>query len=280
MKWMLYSWVGLLALVVVGCEQEVANQANNAPPGAVTVKLVNWTEVGADYHAFSEREFLGFALGTLKDLPLPPHTQSVLYIKGGLDIVDGNGTLILEAHMNVPGVPGPIKTGIAALSSVKNGVTARAFVEKGVGDLRDAFKGLLVLVNADQDQLIRALDSAEPDEQVLACTLLGNRKVLTAVPAIGNLLDDPREQVIEAAAEALAQIGDEKAVPFLINGMRRRNLRSEVRAIEAMGRIGGREAEAYLEMTAMGHEVPEVRILSKSLLQKLSNRKMREQRVR
>ncbi len=277
---MLYSWVGLLALVVVGCEQEVSKQANNASPRAVTVKLVNWTEIGADYHAFSEREFLGFAEGALKNLPLPPHTQSVLYIKGGLDIVDGKGTLILEAHMNVPGVPGPIKTGIAALSSVKNEATARAFVEKGVGDLRDAFKGLLMLVNADPDRLIRALDSAEPDEQVLACTLLGKRKVLTAVPAIGKLLDDPREQVVEAAAEALAQIGDEKAVPFLINGMRRRNLRSEVRAIEAMGRIGGQEAEAYLEMTAIGHEVPEVRILSKSLLQKLRNRRMREQRVR
>jgi HEAT repeat protein len=109
---------------------------------------------------------------------------------------------------------------------------------------------------------------------------LGQRKVRAAVPAIGDLLDDPREQVVEAAAEALAEIGDEKAVPFLVKGMRRWDLRSEVRAIEAMGHIGGEEAEAYLEMTAIGHEVPEVRILSKSLLQKLSDRKMRERRAR
>jgi hypothetical protein len=62
--------------------------------------------------------------------------------------------------------------------------------------------------------------------------------------------------------------------------MRRRDLRSEVRAIEAMGHLGGAEAEAYLEMTAVGHEVPEVRILSKRLLQKISDRKMREKRAR
>jgi hypothetical protein len=280
MKWMRHACAGLLALFVVGCGQEAANQASDPSAGALTVKLVNWTEPGTDYHAFSERGFLGFAERTLKNLPLPPHTQSTLYIKGGLDIVDGKGTLILEAHVNVTGVPGPIKTGIAALSIVENAATARTFVEKGVGDLRTALTGLLALVNADQDQLIRALDSAEPDEQVLACTLLGQKKVHPAVPAIGKLLDDPREQVTEAAAEALAQIGDENAVPFLIKGMRRRNLRSEVRAIEAMGRIGGQEAEAYLEMTAIGHEVPEVRILSKNLLQKLSTRRMGEQRAR
>jgi hypothetical protein len=271
----------ILILVAAACEKKTANRSHKPATTAVTVKLLNWTESGENPRAFSEDGFLDVAQHTLKSLPLPADAQTILYIKGGLDIVDGKGTLILKAHINVEGVPGSIKTGIAALSpSVEDGESARAFVEKGVNDLRDAFKGLLMLVNADQDRLIRALDSPEPDEQVLACRLLGQRKARAAVRAVGNLLDDPREQVVEAAAEALAEIGDETAVPFLVKGMRRRDLRSEVRAIEAMGRIGGKEAEAYLEMTAIGHEVKEVRILSKSLLQKLSDRKMRAKRGR
>ena len=59
-----------------------------------------------------------------------------------------------------------------------------------------------------------------------------------------------------------------------------RDLRSEVRAIEAMGRIGGEEAEAYLEMTAVGHEVPEVQALSKDLLKKMKRGRSRASQSR
>ena len=44
------------------------------------------------------------------------------------------------------------------------------------------------------------------------------------------------------------------------------------RVIEALGRIGGTEAEAYLEMTAGGHEVPEVRRISAAALARLRGR--------
>jgi hypothetical protein len=44
--------------------------------------------------------------------------------------------------------------------------------------------------------------------------------------------------------------------------------RSEVRAVEALGRIGGEEAEAYLEMVAGGHQVEEVRRIARDALQR------------
>ena len=80
-------------------------------------------------------------------------------------------------------------------------------------------------------------------------------------------------EVAEAAAVALGDMGDESAVPVLIQSMDPRSLRSEVRAIEAMARIGGKEARAYLEMTAEGHENSEVRELSEGALQRMRKKR-------
>jgi HEAT repeat protein len=104
---------------------------------------------------------------------------------------------------------------------------------------------------------------------VLALSLLGAAKTRVAIPAIGLVLKDPRERVAESAADALVAIGDESAVPILIGAIRRNDVRSEVRAIEAISRIGGKEARAYLEMTAFGHENSEVRALSQNALARM-----------
>ena len=47
------------------------------------------------------------------------------------------------------------------------------------------------------------------------------------------------------------------------------------RAIEAMAQIGGSEAQAYIEMVALGHEVPEVRRLAQEKLEELARLKKR-----
>ena len=94
-----------------------------------------------------------------------------------------------------------------------------------------------------------------------------------SIEHIGKLLSDPRPEVAEVAAQSLAEIGDERAVPVLIKSIERGDLRSQVRAIEAMAVIGGEEAEAYLEMTAKGHEIEEVRTLSFAALKKIRSKR-------
>ncbi|MCP4605933.1 MAG: HEAT repeat domain-containing protein [Proteobacteria bacterium] len=210
------------------------------------------------------------ALGTLKN---PSNLSGEIVLNGALEVQDANASLILDVNIRLDQLPIPLKTGIAATGKATDKEKANSLVRAGLNDLAASIKGLFKLVDAEPDRLIRALDSPEPDEQVLALKLLGIQKINKGVPEIARLLDDPRLKVAETAADTLAEIGDEQAVSLLIAAIRRGDLRSEVRAIEAMGRIGGKEAEAYLEMTAVGHEIPEVRHLSETLLSQTRNRK-------
>jgi HEAT repeat protein len=152
---------------------------------------------------------------------------------------------------------------------ISNEKSAVELMNKGVEELETTFRSLFRVYGGTATIWRRSLDSAEPDEQILAVRLLARDHVAAAVESIGKLLDDPREQVAEAAAAALGDMGEESAVPVLIRSMNPRVLRSEVRAIESMARIGGKEASAYLEMTAEGHENPEVRELSKDALARM-----------
>ncbi|MCK9462977.1 MAG: HEAT repeat domain-containing protein [Proteobacteria bacterium] len=163
----------------------------------------------------------------------------------------------------------PIRAAIVATGRAQGRSDASELARRGVDDLGKALASMFVLYGADEAAWVRALDGAEPDEQLLALALLADGKCRAAVPAIGAVLDDPRAQVAEAAADALVAIGDWSAVPVLIAGIRRGDVRSEVRAIEAISKLGGNEARAYLEMTAIGHEIPEVRALSLDALERL-----------
>jgi hypothetical protein len=190
-------------------------------------------------------------------------------VTGMWDAADGEAALRIEAKLKGVDARVPILAAIVATGRAADAAAAAELARRGADDLGKALAAMFVLYGAGEAAWIRALGAAEPDEQVLALALLGDGKCRGAVPAIGAVLDDPRERVAEAAADALVAIGDEAAVPILIGAIRRNDVRSEVRAIEAISRIGGTEARAYLEMTAIGHEIPEVRALSLGALERL-----------
>ena len=174
--------------------------------------------------------------------------------------------LSLALQLSVRGSSRPVETSLFAVAGLHR--PAREVAEKGLSDLSRAGRDLLGLLVAPPDRLTAALSSAELDVQVLAARLIGERHLSDpkTAAALCRMLTDPRDEAAEAAAESLKAVGTPAIVPLIIRSVQRGNLRSEVRAIEVMGRIGGPEAEAYLEMTAMGHEIPEVRSLSRSLL--------------
>jgi len=211
-------------------------------------------------------------MAKLPKIPLPSSSPSAprLDVTGIWDSGGGEVLLSLEAKVRSRALRVPLGAHVAAAGRADNRQEEIALVSRGLRDLGKALSSLIALYGADEATWIRALDAAEADEQVLALSLLGVAKTRVAIPAIGLVLKDPRERVAETAADALVAIGDESAVPILIGAIGRNDVRSEVRAIEAISKIGGKEARAYLEMTALGHESPEVRALSQNALSRMS----------
>ncbi len=244
-----------------------------------------WKLIGSDLQVSGIETFKGpsqteFAEAVQKNVAGLPRltgatTVQRLTVRGTLTIAEAQGALALTARARVPGLPQPLTAAVAATGAGDTAASVGTLIDNGLNDLKTALTDLITLINSGEQRWLMALDSPEPDEQILASQLVGQHKVKAAIPPLGRLLTDPRMAVQEAASDALAAIGDQSAVPLLIKGIQRGNIRSEVRAIEAMGRIGGAEAQAYLEMTAVGHEIPEVRRLSQSLLERLTKRKPR-----
>lgn len=232
---------------------------------------VHWTAVGPVGEQITKDELTANARKVLARVPAagkrPAHRR--IELQGSIDTTAGEGALMLEARFAGSAAGVPIGATLVATGGTGTVDEARVLLDKGLRDLASALSALVRLAGGAREEWIRALNSAEPDEQLLAVELLRKNRVREAVPELGKLLTDPREPVSEAAADALVEIGDRAAVPLLIRSIRRGDLRSEVRAIEALGRLGGPEARAYLEMTAGGHEVEEVRRLSERALQRL-----------
>ncbi|MFO8073929.1 MAG: HEAT repeat domain-containing protein [Polyangia bacterium] len=232
-------------------------------------------DAGVDPAGF--RRAVKKAIGDSLAIPEP-------YAKGRLSVVgllepaagrEGQGEVVIEARLRADGLEAPVTAAVAAEGSASNPSQARELVKKTLRDLSRAVREMLSLLDGGPEDWIRGLDSPEPDLQILASRLLADERVKEAVPALGEMAADPRPHVAEAAAEALGRIGEESAVPLLIDSIRRGDLRSEVRAVEALARIGGDEAEAYLEMVAGGHQVEEVRRIARDALQRLRNRQSR-----
>jgi hypothetical protein len=266
--------ISLVTAIAIGCGEP---RSKDSAAGMPVQRLgrVSFAPVGSQAASITGDQFSALvekALAGVPDLPAAK-AGNPIDVKGSLDTTAGEGVLLIEAGFRQGAGGVPVETTLAATGTAESAAAARSLLERGLGDLAAALSSLVRLARGDKRAWIRALDSAEPDEQKLAAALLGRDRVGEALPALGRLLGDPREPVAEAAADALVAIGDRAAVPLFIESIRRGDLRSEVRAIEAMGRLGGPEVEAYLEMTAIGHEVEEVRRLSARALESLRSSK-------
>jgi hypothetical protein len=185
----------------------------------------------------------------------------------------GDELLLLSVHMEVAQTAVPLETTLQA--SFGKGRAIDEAVRLGLADAARAVREMLHLVHASKSRLTEALSSPELDIQLFAAALIGEKKIASAAEPLCRMLNDPREEAAEAAAEALKKVATPASVPLIIQSIAKKNLRSEVRAMEVIAAVGGSEAEAYLEMTAMGHEVPEVRALSETLLKMMRSKDAR-----
>jgi hypothetical protein len=263
--------IALLAGCGRGSESEVGKTGRAQP---VEVGAVSVTQGGSFPHGLDDSSFEQLARESLSGLLAPTaHPPSgKLIVQGAVLRLDEGVQVALSAGLRLVGLPFRLEVHVVGRGPAKGNDEALKVATAALVDLRAAMARHLALVEALPDRLVRGLDAAEADEQILCARLLGLRQERMAMGAVGRLLGDPREAVADAAAGALVDMGDQAAVPVLIASIKRGDLRSEVRAIEAMAGLGGPEAQAYLEMTAKGHPHPEVQNLSQFWLSRMNRR--------
>ena len=116
---------------------------------------------------------------------------------------------------------------------------------------------LAAIGEAALSSLFVALTHAEWLVRLHAVEALGKTRSPEAVdPLLSVLINDRDRAVREDAVRALGQIGDARAVEFLVTAMKEPGLRPL--AIEALGRIGDRRALPVLINVLEGVERPEV----------------------
>jgi HEAT repeat protein len=116
---------------------------------------------------------------------------------------------------------------------------------------------LAAIGEASLSSLLAALTHAEWLVRLHAVEALGKTKLPEAVdPLLSVLFNDQDRAVREDAIRALGQIGDARAVEFLITAMKEPGLRPL--AIEALGRIGDRRTVPVLIDVLKGLERPEI----------------------
>ena len=98
-------------------------------------------------------------------------------------------------------------------------------------------------------KLIQALSHPEPMTVERAAWILGELKASEAAVPLFHLLQTGQDMgALEKAVEALGKIGDSSVVDVLASNSARWPLRVRIQVAEALGRIGGPNAEKALRM--------------------------------
>lgn len=268
---LLLVWTTLIAVSCGSADDEKKSE----PVSFLVPGVVHFQTEKDGEDAYTEALFEQAARKAFQKVHLSNVSVKSSLLQGALQENETTRELLLSIQIGLKDISAPLVTSLHASADIER--PAVMLVDKALSDLASATGGLLHLVRADSKRLAEALSSSEPDMQIFAAALIAERRIKTpsAQKELCRLLSDPREEVAEASAEALKEIGTPETVPQIIQSIQKRSLRSEVRVIEVIARIGGKEARAYLEMTAIGHEIPEVRRLSESLLKTVKDKPTR-----
>lgn len=139
-------------------------------------------------------------------------------------------------------------------------------------DLMKQLGARVRLAIGDDAALVAAIGGGDEALRDEAIRLAGERRAREAVPALLVHLKSDDNGLRDRALGALATIGDPRAVRPITESVRFRDVRELPKVIDAMSRIGGDEAKAWLELVATGHESQEMRDLAQKALGHLERR--------
>ncbi|UCG86212.1 MAG: HEAT repeat domain-containing protein [Gemmatimonadota bacterium] len=113
-------------------------------------------------------------------------------------------------------------------------------------------RAALHLAAAQPDQVIKALEAAEPDVLLRTVRLISRLKLPPLVPVLGSLLDRDDEEIRKEAVTALAAIGSPGAMRQLERAIEDNDRDVRVVAVRAMAERGHRAAFAKVEAAVNG----------------------------
>jgi hypothetical protein len=121
--------------------------------------------------------------------------------------------------------------------------------------------------SASDGGLLKALaEGGDPELLAWVLSLVGERRVKGAVPAVAPFLKAGSKAVRDAAITALVTLGDAEAVDALARYAEFSDYMAVRTVIEAVSVLGGRDAAEYLDFVASGHPDPEIRARASSAL--------------
>lgn len=169
--------------------------------------------------------------------------------------------VVLEASAALP-VP-------AEVSEVKQ--VARA--KEVVGSVIDDILFQAGLARAPEAKVIRALAEKDINRLAAAVDIAAVRRITSAVPGLTKLLRHKDQRIADRAIGALVAIGDQRAVKPLTRLSKFENTEKMAKILDAIGTLGGKEAEEYLDFVSSGHEDADIRNLAAEALSRLKKRK-------
>lgn len=131
----------------------------------------------------------------------------------------------------------------------------------------------LAAIEKRTSELVADLDSLDARRRDYAIRALGERRAREAIdPLIAHLSEDEEPELVLRAAGALGNLGDERAIPALIEAAERESLPAKASLLAIIAHVGGSMAEGYLFTLSTGHPSEDVRRLARLQLDTLEKR--------
>ncbi|MBN2716716.1 MAG: HEAT repeat domain-containing protein [Deltaproteobacteria bacterium] len=275
------AWPLLIALIVVGGLTAGCEKFN--PITGEDEFDLNIREWHDDSGAITNASFEQL-LKTKVVTPLPRLAQegvSVLFVRGTLTTITvrsddpryDQSEMMLEGRFLYSDMSAavhlPVKVVVLGRIDGTDPKKRNRLVLGAMTDLQRGLASHIRICNGTAKRWVAALKSPEPDEQILALSLLQQYRKKFAASKVIELLNDPRIEVGQAAVEAASELADQRHANRIIEIAQGGGIEVEARCIQVLSRIGGEDAVAWLEMLALGHQNSQMRELSFNALKRL-----------
>jgi len=164
-----------------------------------------------------------------------------------------------------------LATGVRTLSSTNPPVATdcQQLATRTAEDRLGRFLAEWQLKAAAPAAIAHALDVDGGTARLEAIRLVGERRLVELAPRLLPLLHDDDEEVRDAALGAVLQLKERRAVPVLTRGRDLQDRRELRKVVDALGVLGGQEAQEFLSFVADTHEDPEIKRMAQQALARL-----------